>query len=93
MRKCHKCKTEISLEKISFREECSMCGFDLHVCLNCSFYDTGKANSCREDQADYVKEKDKANYCEYFRFADETPGKSARDDAEKLWTVLFKKPS
>jgi len=91
MKRCHTCKTEITLEKVSFREECVSCGSDLHVCVNCLFYDTGKANSCREDKADYVKERDRANYCEYFRFADDTSGKSEREDAKKLWDALFKK--
>jgi len=91
MKKCHKCKTEIALEKISFREECLTCGYDLHVCLNCVFYNTGKANSCREDRADYVKEKDRANYCEYFRFADGTAEAEGRIDAKKQWEALFKK--
>ncbi|HVN96043.1 MAG TPA: hypothetical protein VMT62_06410 [Syntrophorhabdaceae bacterium] len=91
MKKCYKCKAEIESEKISFREECPVCGSDLHVCLNCSFYDTGKANSCREDQADYVKEKEKANYCDYFRFTDLSAKQSARDEAEKLWASLTKK--
>jgi hypothetical protein len=91
VRKCHKCKAEITLEKISFREECEQCGNDLHVCLNCLFFDTGKANSCREDKADYVKERDRANYCEYFRFADYIQKESDRDKAQKLWQDLFKK--
>ena len=93
MKKCHKCKAEIVNEKISFREECEVCGSDLHVCVNCLFYDAGKANSCREDKAEYVKERDRANYCEYFRFADDAPKLSGKNEAEKLWNTLFEKPS
>lgn len=78
-------------ERPSFREECPHCGSDLHVCLNCFFYDQGKANSCREDKADYVGEKDRANYCEYFRFTDGSAVISSKDKAEKLWNELFKK--
>lgn len=91
MKKCFKCKTEVTLEKIFFRDECSVCGSDLHVCTNCLFYDRGKANSCREDKADYVKEKDRANYCEYFRFCDDISKESGKAEAEKLWNTLFKK--
>ena len=93
MKKCRKCKNEITLEKIYFRDECAVCGSDLHVCVNCFFYDTGKENSCREDKADYVKEKDRANYCEYFKFVDDIINKSGKADAEKLWNTLFKKPT
>jgi hypothetical protein len=93
MKTCFKCKTPISVEKVPFRGECSQCRSDLHVCLNCIFYDEGKANRCRESQADYVKEKDRANYCEYFIFKDVRAGKSGRDEAERLWENIFKKPS
>ncbi len=82
---------EIVIEKISFRDECQKCGSDLHVCLNCLFYDTGKANSCREDSADYVRERDKANYCEYFRFVGRDEDGSAKEKAKELWQDLFKK--
>jgi len=91
MRRCFKCKNPIDMESISFREECRICKSDLHICLNCIFYDEGKANKCRETQAEYVKEKDRANYCDYFRFKEEKEKKSGREDAENLWKELFKK--
>jgi len=91
MKKCHKCMNPVAAEKISFREECPSCGFDLHVCLNCIFYDEGKANKCMENQADYVKEKDRANYCDYFRFKDIRQNTSSKESAEKLWKELFAK--
>lgn len=91
MKKCHACKAEIAIEKISFHDECRKCGSDLHVCLNCLFYDTGKANACREDSADYVRERDKANYCEYFRLNDKEQDGSVKEKAEELWKGLFKK--
>jgi hypothetical protein len=88
--KCRKCKAPITAEKISFRDECPVCGEDLHVCLNCLFYDTGKANSCREDKAEFVKEKERANFCEYFRFTERQIETSAKEEAEKRWKELFK---
>lgn len=91
MKLCFKCRKPVTVEKISFREECPQCRSDLHVCLNCIFSDEGKANKCREPQADYVKERDKANYCEYFRFKDDQAKKSAKEEAEKLWENIFKK--
>jgi hypothetical protein len=91
MKLCFKCRRPVAVEKISFREECPQCRADLHVCLNCVFYDEGKANKCREPQADYVKERDKANYCEYFSFKDDQAKKSAKEEAEKLWENIFKK--
>jgi hypothetical protein len=90
---CHACKKTIPVaEKIGFREECPLCGADLHVCLACGFYDKSAYNECRESQADRVLEKDRANFCEYF-----TPGTGAHasssptSDAKKKLEELFKK--
>ena len=80
----------MTAESISFRDECLQCRTDLHVCLNCIFYDEGKANRCREPQADYVKERDRANYCEYFRFRDKGEKKSGKEEAARLWKDIFK---
>jgi ribosome-binding protein aMBF1 (putative translation factor) len=48
MKICFKCGKPIETEKISFREECRGCGSDVHVCLNCAFYDPARANACME---------------------------------------------
>lgn len=94
MSKCPKCQALIDSEKISFKDECPSCRIDLHVCIYCQFYDEGKANHCREPQADYVKGRDRANFCEYFRFHDaRSDTTSDKEAAEKLWNQLFKKDS
>jgi hypothetical protein len=46
---------------------CTTCNADLHVCRLCEFYDTSVSNSCREPIADHVKEKERANFCDYFQ--------------------------
>ncbi|OPY83905.1 MAG: hypothetical protein A4E65_00441 [Syntrophorhabdus sp. PtaU1.Bin153] len=91
MKKCFKCGTPLILETVSRRDECPSCGSDVHVCLNCAFYDEGKANKCRETQAEFVKEKDRANYCDYFRFREEDRKKSGKEEADRRWEELFKK--
>jgi hypothetical protein len=91
MKVCFKCKGPVTLENVSFRVECPQCRSDLHVCLNCLFYDEGKANKCRESQAEYVKDRDRSNYCEYFRFKDAGQERSGKEEAEKLFKNLFKK--
>jgi len=48
-------------------DECTVCKADLHVCLLCRQYDPSVADACREDRADYILDKDKANFCEYFK--------------------------
>jgi hypothetical protein len=91
MKKCFKCQSTVTLEFVSRRDECQVCGSDLHVCLNCIFYEETKANKCREPQAEYVKEKDRSNYCDYFRFKDDAQKGSDTKAAEMLWNELFKK--
>jgi hypothetical protein len=91
MKRCHKCKAVIETEKVGLRHECEKCTSDLHVCLNCRFYDPGKANACMETQAERVKEKDRANYCDYFSFKEERTEKSGQETARELWDQLFKK--
>jgi hypothetical protein len=49
------------------RDECPACATDLHVCRMCEFYDTSVAKSCREPVAEEVTDKERANFCDYFR--------------------------
>lgn len=79
---CYKCQEIIKVEanqKIDFRAECSKCKYSLHCCLNCNFYNTSAHNQCRENQAEPVRDKDRQNYCSYFRFKS---GKSSGNDRE-----------
>ncbi len=91
MRKCHKCGAAVDPEKVSRRDECGTCHSDLHVCLNCTFYDPSRHNQCFEPQAEKVKEKDRSNYCDFFRFREQDQAKSGKENAEKLWKELFRK--
>ncbi len=94
--KCFKCGNieEVS-ESVSMRAECEKCSSDLHCCRNCSFYSESSYNECKESQADRVLEKEKANYCDYFRANDETssssPLTSSKEDVYKKLDSLFSK--
>jgi len=46
--------------------ECKACHAELHVCRLCEFFDQHIADQCREPVADFVKEKERANFCDYF---------------------------
>ena len=68
------------------------CRAELHVCLMCEFYDTSVAKSCRETVAEEVKDKQRANFCDYFRPNDGAyrPGdQSAADKAKAELDALF----
>lgn len=69
MKICQKCKNEIKYDFFVGREtRCPSCGADLHCCLNCSFYQRGSYNDCRESQAERVTDKSRSNFCDYFLF-------------------------
>jgi hypothetical protein len=66
---CWKCGASLKALPLPLgrRAECLACGAELHVCRLCRHYDTGKAKQCRELAADEVKNKTKANFCDWFQ--------------------------
>ena len=48
---------------------CPQCNADLHVCRMCGLYDTSVAKSCREPIAAEVRDKERANFCDYLELA------------------------
>ncbi|MCS7280418.1 MAG: hypothetical protein NZ583_02145 [Desulfobacterota bacterium] len=91
MKRCYNCGTELNYGKVSRRDECPKCGKELHVCLNCRFYDKSKAYLCAEVRADPPLDKDRANFCEYFELKEEEEQKTGRLEAERIWQEIFKK--
>ena len=64
---CHHCKEEIKIERfVSRTDECPICGEDVHCCLNCLNYDPAAHNRCREPQAEWVSDRERANFCDFF---------------------------
>ena len=81
---CFKCNKPLSLgSQVGFKESCPSCDVDLHCCRNCNFYDINAYNSCKEPQADRVVDKEKANFCDYFRIASTRSGAFAAVDNKK----------
>jgi hypothetical protein len=66
---CWKCGASLAELSLPLRrlEECTSCHAELHVCRMCVDYDTSKAKSCREPIAEEVKDKEHANFCDYFK--------------------------
>jgi hypothetical protein len=93
---CWKCGETIQYptgSRVGNRDACPKCDTDLHSCRNCQFYDPGRHNQCTENQAEWVRDKEAGNYCDYF-----SPGAVLRagrrsprgDDAKKKFDSLFK---
>jgi hypothetical protein len=66
---CWKCGASLAALTLPLRrlEECKACHAELHVCRMCVDYDTSVAKSCREPIAEEVKDKEHANFCDYFK--------------------------
>jgi len=94
MHVCWKCGASLAHLSLPLtrRDICKQCNADLHVCKLCEFYDIGKAKHCREPIAEEVREKDRANFCDYFKpkpgaYSDkpQTDAARARADLEALF--------
>lgn len=91
--RCFACNAEVSLasgERVGFRDDCSHCGADLHVCRNCAHHDPAAYNECRESSSERVSDRERANRCDYFRPGDAEggsgdAGKQALSDLESLF--------
>lgn len=91
---CHHCRNEVVLlAAIQRTDSCSSCYSDLKVCLNCTFYDPGRNNQCSDPAAEWVPDKSKANFCEFFTFRNKAagPGATAKASARSSFDSLFKK--
>ena len=66
---CWKCGTSLADLTLPLRrlEECRNCGAELHVCKLCEWYSLAVATHCREPIAEEVKDKERANFCDYFK--------------------------
>jgi hypothetical protein len=64
--KCGASLAELSLPLSRF-DECRSCRASLHACKICEFYSLAVAKHCREPIAEEVKDKERANFCDYFK--------------------------
>ena len=94
MTQCHQCGANVRVDEPLARDaECESCGGDLRCCLNCRHYDTHFNNSCRENQADPVVDKNRRNFCEFFSFTREPfvkAGSGREAEARKKLEGLFR---
>jgi predicted nucleic acid-binding Zn-ribbon protein len=73
-------------------EICPNCGADLHSCVQCEFYDPAVSNQCREPQAERVGDKERANFCEFFRLSRKQASAAPQpDDPLAKLEALFRK--
>jgi hypothetical protein len=89
---CFHCKkTNEGLLQVGRRDECSFCKSDLHACKNCQMYDLKNYNECKEPSADVVKEKERANFCDFFKAKESGDVLDAKAKLLSAAEALFKK--
>jgi hypothetical protein len=96
MKKCHQCGEPwegTPGAQPGRNETCAKCGADLHCCLNCKLYDASAHNQCLSRTTEFVKDKDRRNFCDEFEFASKGGGKGPssadKGDMEDKWKDLF----
>jgi hypothetical protein len=56
----------------------------------CTFYDPQSYNDCRESSATRIVEKEKGNFCDYYKLKSKSNDGSSSDDILNLANSLFK---
>ena len=82
---CWKCGNSIENNSLIYRDDlCPVCSSPLHACKNCVYYDAGSHYDCHETVEELVKDKEAANFCDFFKVKTVfTKSSSADDKAQK----------
>jgi hypothetical protein len=96
MAKCYSCGTNLEsylLTKVSRQDSCPKCHRDIRSCKNCSFYEATSHWECREEVAEHVLDKEKANFCDHFKLGAKGDGSTEDSKVDLLSAAeaLFKK--
>ncbi|MFX0135820.1 MAG: hypothetical protein ACFFDN_19410 [Candidatus Hodarchaeota archaeon] len=93
---CYACGKQLNIKGFVDRESiCLTCQSYIHCCYNCKFYKPGVPNKCNEPQADFVSDKSKPNFCNYYVLKEnESPPFDHDEEVRKVKAkldALFKK--
>ncbi len=98
MTRCFSCGNEFPDNQPFHRaEQCPHCRADVRVCLNCTFYDPAAQWECREHISEPVRDKERGNFCDFFRPRSGGPGEAGTtarghneaDEARSKFNKLF----
>ena len=99
---CWKCGAALEdlLLPLSRRAECEACHADLHVCRLCTYYDPRVRSGCDEPRAEEVRDRERANFCDYFKprpnahtAVDNAEANKAKAELEALFGVEAASPA
>lgn len=92
--KCYNCQAQLNLslnKDLSRTEDCPACHRDLRCCMMCVFYDESSYNECKEPTAERVLDKEKANFCDFFKLGNQQSSTIAKQSHLSAANALFKK--
>lgn len=90
MNVCHNCGHEWKEDfKPSYTETCENCGYSLHSCKNCKFYDATRYNNCSEPMAERVPDHETQNFCGFFEFIESGGKQEKSHSSRKNFDDLF----
>jgi len=76
---------------------CPKCGFELHSCRQCTYFDTSSRFECSQLIPERIARKDERNACTFYSMRvrvekeTSTPSAARPEDARKAFENLFKK--
>lgn len=92
--RCTQCGTVL---QASPGEKCPKCGFELHSCKQCMYFDPGSRFECMQPVKERVAKKDARNECPSYEIRvtrekeTSTPASARPNDARQAFENLFKK--
>lgn len=88
---CWKCGKNIETSENIFRNStCGYCGTDLHSCKNCKFYEPGRHYDCNETVEEIIVDKERSNFCDYFKAKNTFSKTNNSDSAAKAKDAFLK---
>ncbi len=93
--RCAQCGTV--LQGMPTDGKCAKCGFELHSCKQCTYFDPGSRFECMQPVKVRIAKKDERNSCELFEIRvtrekeTSTPASLKPNDARAAFENLFKK--
>ena len=77
---CAVCEAELPADLRVGREAlCPHCDAHLHACVQCRFYEPTLHNQCLEPEAEQVRDRQKANFCDFYQLAGTARGGGRSD--------------
>jgi len=94
--RCAQCGTV--LQEVPPTGLCPKCGFELHSCKQCTYFDPGSRFECMQPIPKRIERKDARNECTFYEIRvtrekeTSTPASLRPSDARQAFENLFKKP-